>query len=307
MYYVIFSGTENGTMQKSPVKRRRKVNKRSCQRQGNSEGDTRIEETCSEVSTSMSSTVKETVSESLPVVLTTDWTLLEKGKCYRFGEMAFAATELSNQSVKGEVIIDGKLDHDIHISMPVDRISGQSDRKLSSGLPKQDRDYLSRFSLDSPVEQEILLNSSAGVRHSVRSALLGRVIRREITSALSSKTYRKRVYLGLCSVEHDLKLLQIDRTTKKASYSYKDGNMSELDQVLGLKWDVMELDESYFRFVTQVVFKAKDMMLFMNVSTALCRQGLIECYRDFIKSSELTTDEGDSANLSDHEELDLCL
>ena len=178
MYYVIFSDTENGTTQKSPVKRRHKVNKRSCHRQGNSEGDTRIEETCSEVSTSMSSTVKETVSESLSVVLTTDGTLLEKGKCYRFGEMAFAATELSNQSVKGEVIIDGKLDHDIHISMPVDRISGQSDRKLSSGLPKQDRDYLSRFSLDSPVEQEILLNSSARVCHFVRSALLGRVIRR---------------------------------------------------------------------------------------------------------------------------------
>ena len=104
-----------------------------------------------------------------------------------------------------------------------------------------------------------------------------------------------------------MKLLRNDRTTKKASYSYKDGNMSELDQVLGLKWDVMELDESHFRFVTHVVFKAKDMMLFMNVSTALCRQGLIECYRDFIKSSELTTDKGDSANLSDHEELDLCL
>ena len=298
----VFQSVSRVTSTPQPSKRRKR--NRACG-QGNSEGDPQLttEDTCySEISPDDSQ--EETVQEAVPVGLSNDGTLLERGKCYQFDKFTFAATEIISKNVKGEVIVNGKLDHKIQSSMPVDRLSGQSCRTIASGLPKKDREYLSKMSLESEAEQQKLSNSSESVRHSVRAALLGSAIRREISSALTSKSFRKRVCIGLCSIEHDWRILNINRNTKKVLYSYKGGNIGALDKVLGLKWDILEIDSSHFRFVTQVLFKAKDMMLYMSVFTAICRKGLSGYYREFIQTTELTADQDDLTN-SDHEDLEV--
>ena len=220
--------------------------------------------------------------------MSTNGTLIQRGRCYRLSntDVSVAAVDIKGSQISGPMIIGGNIDHDVQVSMPAERACLPS-RDSVPTLGKSDRDYLATLGLENQPEQEKLANASVSVRKAVRSALLGHLVRKEVSSALKNKSCRKTVCLGIVAMEHDMSILGIDTKSRKMIYSYKDGNMDQLDSLLGMRWDVSPIDKTHFRFVTQVVFKVKDLMLSMGVYCAICRSCFSDSYRSEIQNKDM--------------------
>ena len=223
---------------------------------------------------------------SVPVLLNSSGTLLECGQCYELDGIQFAVTDISvqqqkNELLKGAVILNGKIDESVQICMPVDK-KIQSTRPT---LDRKDKDFLKSISfLNKDVQWEVL-ESESTVRHLVRRSVVGSHMRKEVATALSSRSQNRRFSLGVCSFEHDIDLFGIDPKLKKTVYSYQKDNIGAL---LGCLWDIKEISDSQFRFVTQVVVKLKGFQLIVAVSTAVSRLPFSEIdYRNKIKLLEL--------------------
>ena len=146
-----------------------------------------------------------------------------------------------------------------------------------------------------------LLQSGPSVRRSVRATLLATCLHKAVQSALTSKAHRKRLCLGICSYEYDIDLLKIDLKTKKAVFSYKENNIHILDSLLGECWDIKisSMDNTQFKFVTQLTVNIKEFMLFVCIFTAICRSLFDRTtYRSCVKQVDLVQDE----DCSDHED-----
>lgn len=242
-----------------------------------------------------------TGSSSVPVIFNSTGTLLERGQCYKLGDIQFAVTDLTIQcqdtnSVNGAVILNGKIDHSVKIVMPVEK----KVQPARPSLDRQDRTFLNKISiLNRTVQQELLVSNST-VRRAVRQSMIAAHLRKEVTSALNSKSHNRRFSLGVCSFEHDMDIFNLDLKSMKRVFSYRNENLSELDNLLGSLWDVKETGDGQFRFVTQVVVKLKGYQVTVSVSTAASRLQFSEAdYRQKIKSLELSPAED---HLSDCEE-----
>ena len=240
----------------------------------------------------------------VPVHLNGNGVLIQTGACYALSGLSFAATELSKNekcsTVKGNVIVNGKIDKDIFIEMPVDK----SDLSpMSHNLPKSDRDFLSsKSALQNGTLQGQLSKSHESVRCSVRKSLLASCLRNETLAALKCTSHRRRFSLGVCCLEFDLQSLGF-QTSNKIVFSYKNNNIHQLDNMLGKQWDVFEVDRQQFRFVTELVIKMKGFILSGSVSTAICRKQLnIDSYREDVKSVDLDPLDGHDSDL-DQEDI----
>ena len=243
---------------------------------------------------------------SVPVLLNSSGTLLERGQCYELDGIQFAVTNISVQQqksemLKGAVILNGKIDESVQICMPVDK-KIQSTRPI---LDRKDKDFLKSISfLNKDVQREIL-ESESTVRHLVRRSVVGSHMRKEVATALSSRSQNRRFSLGVCSLEHDIDLFGIDPKLKKTVYSYQKDNIGALDNLLGCLWDIKEISDSQFRFVTQVVVKLKGFQLIVAVSTAVSRLPFSEIdYRNKIKLLELVPVESQTSDCEEVDSLD---
>ena len=156
--------------------------------------------------------------------------LLERGECYRLGDINFAVTDIEQDtnSVKGAVISEGKIDQSVKIVMPVEK-------KIQPTKPCpdiKDRDILRSLGLMNKTVQQKLLSSSSSVRHSVRQAMVASHLRKEVHAALVSPSHCRRFSLGVCSFEHDLDIFNIDPKSKKSAFSYENENISNLDSLI---------------------------------------------------------------------------
>lgn len=127
-------------------------------------------------------------------------------------------------------------------------------------------------------------------RLQTRRANLGRMLRQEVQSALKSKLHRRPVLLGLCVIETDLSIFGLDYFNKrKVVYSYKNNNLSELDLLLGNKWDATS-KEGIISYVTEVIVHlSKDDLLHAIIFTTVSWGSLEENYRvNFHKSMAST-------------------
>ena len=151
--------------------------------------------------------------------------------------------------------------------------------------------------------QSQLSKSNEAIRCSVRRSLLGSCIRSEILAALKCTNHRRRFSLGVCCLEFDLDILNFQNSNKRI-FSYKNKSIEELDDLLGMQWDVYEVDTQQFRFVTEVVIKLKGFILSGTVSTAICRKQLIrESYREDVRLVELETTTGHDSDMEQEDML----
>ena len=243
---------------------------------------------------------KQPVNMSFPMIVNTEGTLIERGKCLQYQTMNFATTDITcdqdkESVIRGVMIFNGKLDQSIKIEMPANK----SVQCINPNLDKHGKEFLNSVSLlHSKQAQQELRESDSLVRQAVRRAVVASQIRKEVASALSSKSHTRRFCLGVCSFEHDIEMLEVDIQSKKSEFSYKKDTISRLDNLLGSLWDIKRIDGNQFRFVTQLIVKLKGFQLTVSVSTAISRFDEKE-YRNVIKSMELVPDEN---LLSDNEE-----
>ena len=98
----------------------------------------------------------------LPVIMNFFGTLLERGECYRLGDINFAVTDIEQDtnSVKGAVILESKIDQSVKIVMTIEKKIQPT--KLC--LDRKDRDILRSLGLmNKTVQQELLSSFSAAV------------------------------------------------------------------------------------------------------------------------------------------------
>lgn len=272
-----------------------------CQSESISESTCNIEVEQENKSTCTSEN-KQPVNMSVPMIVNTEGTLIERGQCFQYQTMNFAATDITCEHdkesvIRGLMIFDGKLDESIKIEMP----ASKSVQCISPSLDKSGKEFLNSLSLlHSKQAQLELRESDSLVRQSVRQAVIASQIRKEVASALSSRSHTRRFCLGVCSFEYDIEMFELDIKSKKREFSYKKGNISRLDDLLGSLWDIKCIDGNQFRFVTQLVVKLKGFQLTVSVSTAISRFEFDEKeYRNVIMSMELVPDEN---LISDNEE-----
>jgi hypothetical protein len=72
----------------------------------------------------------------------------------------------------------------------------------------------------------------------------------EISAALGSRTFQTKIVIGLYCPDTDNTILKLDSTNSKLVYSYKDGNIQDLDALLGFGWDVREVKPGQCHIVT---------------------------------------------------------
>ena len=126
------------------------------------------------------------------------------------------------------------------------------------------------------------------------------VINREITAAAHSKAMRRRFSIGVASLELDLDILQLHPfRARKQVYSYKNGNMSSMDGLLGVTWDVRP-GQGQVVFVTQLALGlTTSNMLSGSVAVAFYRGDLAldKPYRpillDHIHAAEIPLEQED--------------
>lgn len=89
---------------------------------------------------------------------------------------------------------------------------------------------------------------------------------------------------------------------RKTVFSYQKENIGDLDNLLGCLWDIKQISDNQFRFVTQVVGKLKGFQLIVAVSKAVSHLPFSEIdYRSKIKLLELVPVESQT---SDGEQVD---
>ena len=253
-------------------------------------------------------------NQHLPMVFSCG-TLIQTGHTYSikgFNSVTVAATEIvstpnSTCKLKGDLILNGHIDHVVKIEMPVERA-----QSASCPLGKKDREFLGVLSLFNRQNQEELRNSDVSVRRRVREAQLGAALHREVQCALKCRNFKRRFSLGLCSFEHDLDILNLDAVSKTREISYRNENFEGFDSLLGNHWDVLPVEEQqHFRFVTRLTLKAKGMQIVGSVYTAVCRCSFGPDYRALVKSRELTVDAGEVSDLDEEDTgnvtVDTCL
>ncbi|KAJ8050017.1 hypothetical protein HOLleu_03033 [Holothuria leucospilota] len=103
-----------------------------------------------------------------------------------------------------------------------------------------------------------------------RKHQLSSLLRKEVKLALKSKLPRRSFALGPCQYDTDLSLFHLDFFQKrKAVFSYKDETISHLDEMLGVKWDVLEID-GRCKFISQVtVSLSRENTLFVCVYSSV--------------------------------------
>ena len=151
---------------------------------------------------------KQPVNMSVPMIVNTEGTLIERGQCFQYQTMNFAATDITCEHdkesvIRGLMIFDGKLDESIKIEMP----ASKSVQCISPSLDKSGKEFLNSLSLlHSKQAQLELRESDSLVRQSVRQAVIASQIRKEVASAQSSRSHTRRFCLGVCSFEYDIEM-----------------------------------------------------------------------------------------------------
>ncbi|KAJ8050138.1 hypothetical protein HOLleu_03219 [Holothuria leucospilota] len=125
-------------------------------------------------------------------------------------------------------------------------------------------------------------------RRELRKQQTGCFLRTEVKRALRSKAATTHVSFGLCFCETDLEVFGINPFHKRTSiYSYKAGNLSNLDILLGKGWDIHVRDDQV-SFVTQVkVSLSKEWVLKASISTAVSWGPLPVNYRAELQNTLL--------------------
>ena len=100
---------------------------------------------------------------------------------------------------------------------------------------RKDRQMMESFSLLS--RRDDLVSGSFDVRLSVRRALLGKLLLKEVKSGLRLASFKQTFSLGIVSPEFDYKIFNLNDKFKQ-EFSYALGNLSDLDSPLGNYWDV---------------------------------------------------------------------
>lgn len=117
---------------------------------------------------------------------------------------------------------------------------------------------------------------------------IGWHLRHEVRLALTSRCNSRSVSFGVCALDTDPKIIGMDPLKRdKCEFSYRMRNIGQLDQLMGLKWDI-ELQDTRTTFVTAIFFKinARDVMV-ARILTAVSWVDLRESndYRRDIRES----------------------
>lgn len=143
-------------------------------------------------------------------------------------------------------------DSQVKLHAAVERFS--TDKTLKAG--QKDKAVLrnaKRQAFNATVE---LCRLDLGYKLAVRKMQLGRLLRKEICSALCGKGSRRSFCLGPCCLDTDFKIFCLDGFDKK-EFSYPAGTLADLDSLLGERWDVQQL-QNRIQFVTSILVRINE-------------------------------------------------
>lgn len=172
------------------------------------------------------------------------------GQIIQCGEMAEDGTSHTKMAVttinaeqnkvlaKGYLFDENEVDPDVVISMPANRL-----QPLKEKVNRKDCRMLKVLRRSSYSEVIKLLRKNHEVRVLLRKQQICSLLREEVSAALRSMSYRRLFTLGFFAIGIDEGLLGLDLCDhRKIHFRLLDGTLSKLDDLLGVKWDVMQRD-----------------------------------------------------------------
>lgn len=110
-------------------------------------------------------------------------------------------------------------------------------------------------------------------RRLVRQNSLMKSLHKEVRAAFASTSLRRSFCLGLCAMDVDLDLFNLNWFDRKRSvYSYRDGTIGNMDFLMGERWDVCCKGDQT-KFVTQLLIWLRDGNLHGTVHVAFALEG----------------------------------
>lgn len=192
---------------------------------------------------------------------------------------------LKDGTASGSLIVGNRLIPDVSITAPINKLHG-----TVASLNRKDTALLKKHGLFA--NRDKLALAPVSLRKSVREALMGKLLRKEIQSGLRLTSFKKNFTLGVISPEFDFDIFHF-QMDPKVEYSYSKGNLSCLDGLLGKFWDVQK-PEGNCLYVTKLILKVRDQQLCGKVCFARCRQSLPSDYRSFLSKYDIGCDVGQS-------------
>ena len=218
-------------------------------------------------------------------------TVIEGGDIYQISgsEVCVGVKRvLMDSKAIGSLVVGNVVMDDVTVTTPINRLA-----TTKHPVSRKDRQTLEAFSLLS--RRDDLVTGSFEVRLSVRRALLGKLLLKEVKSGLRLASFKKTFSLGIVSPEFDFKIFDLNNKFKQ-EFSYAFGNLSDLDSLLGNYWDVQS-PLGNCTFVTRVTLKVKDLHIVGKVSYARCRMTLPKHYRAFLSKYDISCEETEVADV----------
>lgn len=143
-------------------------------------------------------------------------------------------------------------DSEIKIHAPVPRFT--SDKALKVGYKeKRQLNHAKEMAFNASIE---LCRVSFEYKMTLRQVQLGRLLRKEVDMTLRGKGGHRSFGFGPCCPETDFVIFGLNSFGKK-EFSYRVGNLGDLDCLLGDRWDVNKLENRVY-FVTSVVVRINE-------------------------------------------------
>lgn len=143
--------------------------------------------------------------------------------------------------VSGSVIVDGQFDQ-VKVSAPLERISLSKVK-----LTKKSREVMEQIRRDKYETHVTQLRESFCYRLDVRQSQIKTILKKEVSSALQSRTSKRKLVIGLACLKLDEEVLALERGKRRMTFNIKNSSLHVLDRLMGPKWDVHEKD-GHLRF-----------------------------------------------------------
>ena len=154
------------------------------------------------------------------------------------------------------------IDKEINLSVPVRRLIPVEGNPLNLREDRKLATKIAEGQVDTLITK---LRDDHHFRRLVREDLLKKLILKEVLSSFKSRNLRKAFTMGISCPEIVMVLFGIHPIRRRrAVFSYKHDNLSELDVLLGDNWDWKDLSGQIV-FVTQIVFWLRDNCLHGSV------------------------------------------
>ncbi len=161
-------------------------------------------------------------------------------------------------------LVSEGIEQEVKVTLPTGRLQPITAPKLQ----RKDRKLL-KSSASKAVQSTVSNMKSDSFREAHRMLQLRSSLNKEIHQTLKSTSFEKTSNLGPVNFEFDFSLFDFSLPDNKSvTYSYENQNMSQLDRLMGPKWDIKIIDNGV-NFVTSVRIRiTPDFQLSISVKAA---------------------------------------